>query len=767
VSKRNDKDIQVNPTHANWQLAKALATAEFSEDSETQNRALLRAEKWRQVLENIVSGSVDFGSRKPLTDVPIWATPEVITGGFVTGGLLAGGPLLEHEHQIALSAGIEDFDATSRTSLNAWYLTDEGLSSLTKSLKSGQYEVQVPEEAALLVVAFMANNENRDDARVLLDKIVNYFDKFRFYPIPSESVTTIGSDVYRWSVGKVADSLSQRKPNSQIDAQREAINIWAPLLDKIILLILETAHDGKPYQVIDSNWRERSKNLLNEIAASEKAHTLCKKPRKSASNFAQLRSSMQRQLDSGLSDNDIKRVGELVKRCINKRGQPGSSKHKFIRSDQSQQVESASYFDLNAIVKKRLAHLSQDDGVDNAQSYLVPVTEEESCEGVPAQAAIPEAVAKKVLRCGRDSIDELIATGVLPSADSLAEVLPQMTADIRSMGIRNPELRRLYSSVYRAFRRRRSLLLLNLEKQIHIEELPWVAAMERYRDSNLGSQESSHQALCDISLLTLSSFPHAIVPNKMIQELQALSKAAKLDLPFVNELAADIFMGTFTPKFSKAAKVAAKLLQNSLYANYYNIDYHEVLHLPEHNEKSGLLQSKHPLDFATLVSRRAGVHSGDWNIVANGMQIEQQQILTTQNLAVLTVGTKIQSPLKATAYDLSQACYEWICRRLQANTMTYHDHLIALKNSSYAWRQMIFFLSLQNEKNQHDFVSWANNHLDSQTAVFREQFKPAVVGLRTAIMEHSSPPREPGKSGALFYGWTKDRHWLMPERLSN
>lgn len=66
-------------------------------------------------------------------------------------------------------------------------------------------------------------------------------------------------------------------------------------------------------------------------------------------------------------------------------------------------------------------------------------------------------------------------------------------------------LRQLYATVYRAFRRR-TLLLLDLQKQIQIEEMPWVACIERFR-------------------------------------------TAKIDLPLVEELAADIFMGAFSPRF--------------------------------------------------------------------------------------------------------------------------------------------------------------------------------------------------------------------------
>jgi len=59
---------------------------------------------------------------------------------------------------------------------------------------------------------------------------------------------------------------------------------------------------------------------------------------------------------------------------------------------------------------------------------------------------------------------------LITSGETLARILPQMTSGLRAAGISD----RHYGSlcgIYRAFRRRRSLLLLNLEKQIQIEEL--------------------------------------------------------------------------------------------------------------------------------------------------------------------------------------------------------------------------------------------------------------------------------------------------------
>ena len=101
---RPERDVEseaitarVNPGYAEFQLAKALTTSQEHDDSATRDRARAKIEKWATVLRNVVTGSVDYGSRTPVGGVPAWATLEVVTGGFATGGLLAAGSLQAHE----------------------------------------------------------------------------------------------------------------------------------------------------------------------------------------------------------------------------------------------------------------------------------------------------------------------------------------------------------------------------------------------------------------------------------------------------------------------------------------------------------------------------------------------------------------------------------------------------------------------------------------------------------------------------------------------
>ena len=224
-------DPHVNPGYAVFQLAKALTTSQQHEDPATRQRAMGKVEKWTAVFNGIVNGSIEVGSRAPLEGVPTWAMLEVVTGGFATGELRAGEPLFEHERELLSelpAAASED----ARRVLNAHHLTGDGLASLQSHLQSGCYDVTLPEEGALLVVAWLVQNGFADEARNLLDKLGPFLSRLRFYPVPSERAHQSGARVCLQTVGKTARDLRAVRSNSRILAQREAIQVWAPLYDQ-------------------------------------------------------------------------------------------------------------------------------------------------------------------------------------------------------------------------------------------------------------------------------------------------------------------------------------------------------------------------------------------------------------------------------------------------------------------------------------------------------------------------------------------------------
>ena len=572
----------VNPGYAAFQLAKALTTSQEHDDPETKARARAKIEKWLAVLRNVVTGSADYGSRMPVVGAPAWATLEVVTGGFATGGLLAAGSVQAHELDLLRQLPRAN-DGEDRRVLNGHFLTEDGLADLRNWLRTGCYDICVPEEGALLVVAWLIDNGHADAARSLLDEICPWLAKLRFYPMPLQCPRSYSAQVHLQDVRQTIADIDRIKPNQRILAQKEAVEIWAPFYDRVAALFLETIVDDWPCHTYPNGWSQRAMALLGEYAELRRAHGLCGKPERAKGHFAQLRQYLASAAvqPQSLTGRDVGRIRLIIRRYVEKRGLPDSETCRNARSRQREHVSAPLFHDLGKVVVSRLKKRPASEGLDDVSQIQRPVDAEESRTfRVPIGSSVPESIQRKVERCLNETVAVLVDRGLITSGETLARVLPQMTSGLRAAGISDPSLRQLYAAIYRAFRHRRSLLLLNLEKQVQIEELPWVAAIDRFRDKDLSSRQLAAQALEEVTLLTITSFPHAILPNKLLQELRALAKSAELDIPLVDEVAADIFMGHFSGKFVEAAKRTTNLIEGSLYATYYGIDCGEVRHLP-------------------------------------------------------------------------------------------------------------------------------------------------------------------------------------------
>jgi hypothetical protein len=762
MAERDPSKLGVNPGYASFQLAKAIAASHEHADASVRERAAAKVAKWSAVLRELLSGNLQIGSRTPVK-APAWATLEVVTGGFATGALLAGGALQDHEQEL-LVKWPGDHKQDARRLLNAYYLTEEGLAELQARVESGCYEINVPEEGALLVVAWLVRHGHAEGARALLDELFPYFDRLRFYPIPSEQPRRFGSLVHVQDVKSTLDDIERIQPNPRILSQKEAVEIWAPFYDRIVALWLETYAGDWPCRAFPNDWSARAAAIGDEYAKLRNQHRRCRKLDRPREHAAQLRLLLAKAARNAaeLTGRDVGVIRMIIQRYLAKRGRPDSETCVTARQQQRADVAGPTFHEIAAVVSARLRLHVRADGLDDASEVLRAVGENES-RGVrmPVGSAVPETIRRKVERCLNQTVSELVANGLITSGEALARVLPQMTSGLRAAGISDPQLRQLYAAIYQAFRRRRSLLLLNLEKQVQIEELPWIAALDRFRQEGLSSRQAASEALREISLLTVRSFPYAILPNKLLQELRALAKSAALDLPLVEEVAADIFMGQFSNKFVEAVHRAAALLRGSLYAAYFDVDFEAVarLPLPPQPESKRIFRQLPPSNpLAALCAARSGVSIGTWRPATNGMIIEQQQILTTQNLAVLFGDLQLRDALSAELSTMAMESFHWVCQRLQMKTEKSHAKLIMVKNCAYAWRQMIFYLALMPRDEVLSFLDSARGHLARQRPGFVARFRPALRGLELAAQGH---PLDRDPTAQRFLGWSDKKHWLL------
>jgi len=740
------------------QLAKAFVTAASHEDAETRRHAEERLRRWGQVLAGMADGTLTIGSRTPVADLPAWVTPQVARGGFVTGAAAAGGTLLAHESETARRAGV----APDRRALFAYYLTEPGLAALNELLDTGRYRVDVPEEAALLTVAWLLRAGDRLAALTLLDTLEPFAGRLRLAPRPADAPVPDPGIVWRETAGDARDTVARREPNARVEVMREALTVWNPFADELLVLWLETVVDGRVARRIPPDWTARAAGLLDKYRSLAASHTRCSKHRKPKENMAVLRMAMEAVVSGrSLEPRQLGMLQHAVDSMLARRGRPGSERHTTLRDRQAADAALPTHHAIAQVVAARLASLPQEAGVGSTGTLLGPVTAQEAQEsGVPAGTAVPLSIRLVVERASAGPIEELIDRGVVPSSEVLARLVPQIAAATTAEVYPDEALRSLMAANYRAFRNRRSLLLLNLEHQVQVEELPWVRAVAAHRRAGDCIRQHSRAALVRLGELAIAAFPATILPNPLVRELDALAREAGLDLPFVEELAADIFMGTFSAKFLRAAKLAADLLQGTLYARYYGIDYGAVRQIKD-VAKQRRFFARTSNAFASLCAARAGRPADRWSVPANGMVIEQSQILTTHNLATLVqpVGVAPAPGWPELARRSFRAVWQLVSR--------VHNNprpLGTIKDAAYAWRQTLLYLALTNHEDQAAFVAWAREQVRAQPAHTTERLDPVVAGLAHVLAGGTFDADGVAGDARRFLGWAVGGHWMQPRR---
>ncbi|WP_432121179.1 hypothetical protein [Streptomyces sp. S1] len=757
-----DKQPQIPSTsYAEGRLARAFTTALTHEDPATRERAGERVRGWRRVLSGMADGTLRIGSRTPVRGLPAWVTPEVLHGGFATGGARAGGPLLPYEAEAAHKAGVPE----DREALFAHRLTEEGLAELWALLDGARYEVTVPEEAALLTVAWLVRAGETEAALGLVRELSPFAGTLRFTPRPSEAPAPDTGAVHRRTVAQTGAALARRVPNDAVETQREALRVWRPFADELLGHWLETA--GPDHRVLDRDpddgWHARGAALLDRYRLLAREHTRCGGHRDPKGNPGILRGALEETVAG--RPLDARRLGLLrhaAASMVRKRGLPGSERHTAVRSAQAAQAALPSHHDLARLVADRMSGLPQDVGATDPDALLVPVTgAEQRRSGLPAGTAVPPAIRRVVERARSAPLPVLVELGVIPSAEVMAELVPQLVAAETAGAYPDAPLRTLMAANYRAFRERRSLLLLDLERQVRPDELPWVRAVSAQRRTDARVRNSAHATLRHLAGVAVDGFPGTLLPNPLVRELAVLARRAGLDAPLVEELAADIFTGTFSPKFQAAAAVAGELLEGSLYARYYGIDYAAVYVLSDEGGRgtSRRRAARDASAFAALCHERAGGHASH-TVAGNGAVIEQSQILTTHNLATLVHRVGV-APASGWA-EAARRCFVTVCR-LTDRARREPRPLGTVKDAAYAWRQMLFHLSRCDAATVAGVLARMPEETARHPAPVAALLAPALAGLRLVADGGSfaADGTADGGRARRLTGWTTTGdHWL-------
>lgn len=117
-----------------------------------------------------------------------------------------------------------------------------------------------------------------------------------------------------------------------------------------------------------------------------------------------------------------------------------------------------------------------------------------------------------------------------------------------------------FEQILIAFASRRSLLLLlNFASQVRVLELPWVDVIDHLNHSRDDLELTSHVQMSTVNFCrtvvvihALKRFGEAPLCNAFAGELRPLRQAADVaDCPLIEELAADIFMGSFITNYGR------------------------------------------------------------------------------------------------------------------------------------------------------------------------------------------------------------------------
>ncbi|MBE8524579.1 hypothetical protein ILP97_45075 [Amycolatopsis sp. H6(2020)] len=733
---------EASPGYAYGQLERALRTASSTTDGQVRRRALAKAGRWHAVLAGMADGSLAVGSRTPVADTPAWVTLEVAHGGFATGRYLAETPV-RPEELAAVPAGAPG--RTERERVNLGYLTDAGLAALRAALASEAYRVEFPEDAALPVLAWLLDHGHAEAALDLVAELRPLLHRLRLAPLPGAAPRPSGALVRLATVGEVRETLRSATTKPAIAAMLETLRVWHPLYDRLVALWAETVEGelprlgedgvtgGWPCRTWPEGWGSRRAQWLADYATACARHTASMSHAHPKGNFARLYRALRLCQFVGveLTGRDVGWIRRALANTITKHGEPGSERRAALRAVQAAVAARPTHAELAAVLAGRLDAYPGDGGLPALDPVVADV--------------VPPHLVAKVARALEAPVEELVARGVITSGDVLAVVLPQITAQLMAANVEDERLAALYAQTYAAFRRRRGLLLLDLEQQVRLEELPWIRALEPFRARRPDVARAARQTLTQTVLLALGSFPQAILPNTLLRELGALAKQAGLPMPLLEELAADIFVGTFTDKWRTAAAATSRIMAGTLYARYYD--------LPEEwTAPPRKLLRRTADDFAAVCEARAGRRRR--SVAGNGMVIEQSQILTTHNLAVLVetldLGSRLAGP------EPAGQVFTWVVRQLSGQR--YWSRQL-VKNVAYAWRQAIFFLSFCEEEAQRATVARLGELVTQ--AGLDDRFGPAVTGLAAVVegARFSPDGTVPGGSGRLLLGWTTGPHW--------
>lgn len=591
----------------------------------------------------------------------------------------------------------------------AYCLTDRGRAWLRSLLETGRYALHAPDEAALLVVAWLERAGDTAAAAELVGELRPLAGEIRFAPRPADLPSAPADAVRRRTAGEAALLLADRGPRPAVEAQREALTVWRPFEDELLAHRLRADADGP-------GWLADGAELLERYASLLTVHTRCTKHLGPKSNASVLRRALEEAVAGRpLTPRAAGLLRHVVDSMVAKRGRPGSPEHARLRADQARQAGRPAHHELAALVRRRLAEHPVDRGLPDVGPLVAPVTAAEAARGAPpAGTPVPAAVRAVASGVLEAPLEDHVGRGAVPSAEVLAELAAQLLGTHAARGFPDPALGALLAAAYRS---RRGYTYGSPVPQDPAARPPWIRALA-HRAPDLRAAARAEAG--ELAALCARTFPGAGVPDRLLGDLNRFAERSGVRAPFLTWPFADAYHGTLAPEVLPAARIAAELLRGTLYERYYGIDYAAVRDLADADDRVG---------FVLLCAVRAGHRApgrpdGD-RLLGRALATdpaldEQARVLTAFGLAAPAryAGAAARDGRQAAA----RAAFADASRRAAG-----------IKRAARAWRQALFHLSLCGADAQADVTAWLESEADRLPAHASARFAPALAGLRLVV----------------------------------
>ncbi|MGR7002263.1 hypothetical protein ACU686_36650 [Yinghuangia aomiensis] len=462
------------------------------------------------------------------------------------------------------------------------------MAELHAMLDHGRYHVAVPEEAALLTIAWLLRAGNRAEALALLDEIALYADRLRFLPRPSDTRCPTGPPCTArpWATCAPRSSARPPKPSGGGD-ERGALRCGTRTPTSSLAHWLETVDDDGPGAIRPAGWAERGRELLqryDRLAAQRQA--VLEAPQPEGESSAILRKALADTLGvtpgapartlSGVppspphaSPSRTACSGMPCRRWSRSAARPVRPSTPRCGPARPRTRRRRPLHELARVLISRLANLRDDAGLpDTSMAAGAGRRRGSRSDGHPRGQPDPGQPAASGRACAgaRRWPNWSSAASCRPRRYS-AELVPQLVAATTALAYHDPALRTLTTAVYEGRSPSAGRCCCSTWSTRCVEELkPWVEGrVSKYRRVSSDTAGNARAALTELGTLTVRVVPGTIDAEPAAAGAGFAGAAGRCGAVFTEELAADIFMGTFSAKFLRAAQAAGELLEGTLY----------------------------------------------------------------------------------------------------------------------------------------------------------------------------------------------------------